>query len=137
VLLADAFALYVKTKSFHWHMSGHHFRDHHLLLDEQSEQLLSITDDIAERVRKIGGVTLRSIGQIARLKRIEDNDEEYVTPMDMLRELWQDNVALAANMRSAHDVCQNAGDVASTSALETWIDDSERRAWFLRETIGG
>lgn len=132
-LLADVFALYVKTKNFHWHMSGLHFRDYHLLLDEHGDQLFAMTDDIAERVRKIGGATLRSIAHIARIKRIADNDAEYVTPEDMLSELWEDNKALALSMRSAHDLCDEAGDVASTSVLENWIDETQRRAWFLYE----
>lgn len=132
-LLADVFALYVKTKNFHWHMSGLHFRDYHLLLDEHGDQLFAMTDDIAERVRKIGGTTLRSIAHIARIKRIADNDAEYVTPQDMLSELWEDNKALVLSMRSAHDLCDQAGDVASTSVLENWIDQTQRRAWFLYE----
>jgi starvation-inducible DNA-binding protein len=132
-LLADVFALYVKTKNFHWHMSGRHFRDYHLLLDEHGDQLFSMTDDIAERVRKIGGTTLRSIGHIARIKRIADNDTDYVTPEDMLSELWEDNKSLVQSMRAAHDLCDEAGDVASTSVLENWIDETQRRAWFLYE----
>ena len=132
-LLADVFALYVKTKNFHWHMSGPHFRDYHLALDEQGEQLFAITDDIAERVRKIGGTTLHSVGHIARIKRIADNDADYVTPKDMLSELRDDNKALIVSMRSAHDVCDEAGDVASASLLENWIDEAQRRAWFLYE----
>jgi starvation-inducible DNA-binding protein len=132
-LLADVFALYVKTKNCHWHMSGPHFRDYHLLLDDQGDQLFAMTDDIAERVRKIGGTTLRSIAHIARIKRIADNDAEYVTPEDMLSELWEDNKSLVLNMRSAHDLCDEAGDVASTSVLENWIDETQRRAWFLYE----
>jgi starvation-inducible DNA-binding protein len=131
-LVADVFALYVKTKNFHWHMSGRHFRDYHLLLDEHGDQLFSMTD-IAERVRKIGGTTLRSIGHIARIKRIADNDADYVTPEDMLSELWEDNKSLVQSMRSAHDLCDEAGDVASTSVLENWIDETQRRAWFLYE----
>jgi len=133
-LLGDVFALYVKTKNFHWHMSGSHFRDYHLLLDEQAEQLFGMTDDVAERVRKIGGTTLRSIGHIARVKRIADNDAEYVTPQDMLSELLEDNRALVLSMRSAHDLCDEAGDVATASLLENWIDEGQRRAWFLEET---
>jgi starvation-inducible DNA-binding protein len=132
-LLADVFALYVKTKNFHWHMSGLHFRDYHLLLDEHGDQLFAMTDDIAERVRKIGGTTLRSIAHIARIKRIADNDAEYVTPEDMLSELWEDNKSLVLSMRSVHDLCDEAGDVASTSVLENWIDETQRRAWFLYE----
>jgi starvation-inducible DNA-binding protein len=133
LLLADTFALYVKTKNFHWHMSGPHFRDYHLLLDEQSDQIFAMTDDLAERVRKIGGTTLRSIGHIARLQRVIDNDAEYVTPLDMLAELRDDNKDMVARMREAHDVCDEAGDVASTSLLENWIDETERRTWFLFE----
>jgi len=133
-LLADVFALYIKTKNFHWHMSGPHFRDYHLLLDEHGDQLFGMTDDIAERVRKIGGTTIRSIGNIARLKRVADNDADYVTAQDMLSELWDDNKALVLRMRSVHDLCDEAGDVATASLLETWIDESQRRAWFLFET---
>ena len=132
-LLADAFALYLKTKNFHWHMSGPHFRDYHLLLDEQGEQIFATTDAIAERVRKIGGVTLRSIGQIKRLQRVLDNDADYVTPQDMLAELRDDNKELTARMRETHDLCAEGGDVATTSLLEVWIDEAERRAWFLFE----
>jgi starvation-inducible DNA-binding protein len=133
VVLADVFALYVKTKNFHWHMSGPHFRDYHLLLDEQSEQIFSITDDIAERIRKIGGLTLRSIGHIARLQTIEDNDEDFVPALDMLRELMNDNKALVASMREVHEVADKHEDVATTSLLENWIDQAERRTWFLFE----
>ena len=133
-LVADVFTVYVKTKNFHWHMSGPHFRDYHLLLDEQADQLFAMTDDIAERVRKIGGTTLRSIGHIARVKRIPDNDADYVSPEDMLSELWEDNKALVLSMRSAHDLCDEAGDVATASLLENWIDEGQRRAWFLFET---
>jgi starvation-inducible DNA-binding protein len=132
-LLADVFALYLKTKNFHWHVSGPHFRDYHLLLDEQGEQIFAMTDDIAERVRKIGGTTLRSIGHIARLQRILDNDADYVTPGDMLAELRDDNVRLTASMRETHDLCDEHGDVASASLLENWIDEAERRSWFLFE----
>jgi len=132
-LLADVFALYLKTKNFHWHMSGPHFRDYHLLLDEQGEQIFAVTDDIAERVRKIGGTTIRSIGHIARLQRIEDNDAEYVTAKDMLSELYEDNKALVLSMKAAHDLTDEAGDVATTSLLENWIDEAQRRAWFLFE----
>jgi starvation-inducible DNA-binding protein len=132
-LLADAFALYLKTKNFHWHMSGPHFRDYHLLLDEQSEQIFATTDVLAERVRKIGGNTLRSIGDIARHQTIDDNDAEYVTPEDMLAELRQDNLAMAKAMREAHDRCDEHGDVATASFLENYIDETERRAWFLYE----
>jgi len=133
VTLADLFALYVKTKNFHWHMSGPHFRDYHLLLDEQSEQIFSTTDAMAERVRKIGGTTLHSIGHIARLQRIADNDNEFVDAQDMLAELGEDNRQLAANLRSAHSLCDEHGDVASASLIETWIDEAERRTWFLYE----
>jgi starvation-inducible DNA-binding protein len=133
-LLADVFALYVKTKNFHWHVSGPHFRDYHLLLDDQAGQIFTMTDDIAERVRKIGGVTIRSIGHVARLQRLSDNDAEYVDPLDMLAELREDNRALLASMRQAHDLCSEERDVAATSLLETWIDETERRIWFLFET---
>ena len=133
-LVADVFTVYLKTKNFHWHMSGPHFRDYHLLLDEHADQLFAMTDDIAERVRKIGGTTLRSIGHIARVKRIPDNDADYVSPKDMLSELWEDNKALVLSMRSAHDLCDEAGDVATASLLENWIDEGQRRAWFLFET---
>ena len=132
-LLADVFALYVKTKNFHWHMSGPHFRDYHVLLDEQSEQIHDMTDDIAERVRKIGGTTLRSIGQIARLQRIADNDAEFVSPQDMLAELREDNKDLTQRMREVHDACDEHGDVATASLLENWIDEAEKRTWFLFE----
>jgi starvation-inducible DNA-binding protein len=132
-LLADMFALYVKTKNFHWHVSGPHFRDYHLLLDEQAEQIFATTDPIAERVRKLGGTTLRSIGQIARLQRVSDNDAEYVEPHQMLAELRDDNLQLAARMREAHKKCDEHGDVASASLLESWIDEAERRIWFLFE----
>ncbi|HME86705.1 MAG TPA: DNA starvation/stationary phase protection protein [Roseiarcus sp.] len=133
LMLADVFALYLKTKNFHWHMSGPHFRDYHLLLDEQSDQIFAMTDPIAERVRKIGGQTLRSIGNIARLQRVKDNDAEYVSPLDMLAELRDDNKQLAASMREAHGVCDDAEDVASASLIEVWIDETERRTWFLFE----
>src|SRR5271155_492384 len=132
-LLADVFALYIKTKNFHWHISGPHFRDYHLLLDEQGDQLFGITDDIAERVRKIGGTTLRSIGQIGRLQRLPDNDADYVAPQDMLAELREDNKQLTASMRETHELCDEAGDVATAGVLENWIDDAERRVWFLFE----
>jgi starvation-inducible DNA-binding protein len=132
-LLADIFALYLKTKNFHWHMSGPHFRDYHLLLDEQATQIFNISDDIAERVRKIGGVTLRSIGHIARLQRIHDNDQEFVDAADMLRELHKDNKALVQSLRAAHEVAAGANDYATTSLIEVWIDEAERRAWFLFE----
>lgn len=132
-LLADVFALYIKTKNFHWHMSGPHFRDYHLLLDEQGEQIFAMTDDLAERVRKIGGVTLHSIGEISRLQRIRDNDKEYVEAREMLRELHDDNLGLVENLRAAHEVTDEAGEYATTSMIENWIDESERRAWFLFE----
>jgi starvation-inducible DNA-binding protein len=132
-LLADVFSLYLKTKNFHWHMSGPHFRDYHLLLDDHADQIFAMTDDIAERVRKIGGTTLRSVGHISRLQRISDNDAEYVTPMDMLSELREDEKALTLSMRAAHDLCDDAGDVATTSLIEVWIDQSQRRHWFLFE----
>jgi starvation-inducible DNA-binding protein len=132
-LLADAFTLYLKTKNFHWHMSGPHFRDYHLLLDDHGDQIFAMTDDIAERVRKIGGTTIRSIGHIARLQRIPDNDAEYVTPQDMLGELREDEKALVSSMRAVHTVCDDAGDVATASLLENWIDQGERRVWFLFE----
>jgi starvation-inducible DNA-binding protein len=132
-LLADSFALYLKTKNFHWHMSGPHFRDYHLLLDEQAEQIFAMTDPLAERARKLGELTLHSIGEIARMQRVTDNDAEYVEPLDMLAELREDNQALAARMREAHDVCDEARDLASASLLEVWIDETERRTWFLYE----
>src|SRR6202521_4967715 len=133
LLLADVYALYIKTKNFHWHVSGPHFRDYHLLLDEQADQIFAMTDPLAERVRKVGGTTLRSIGQIARLQRVLDNDAEYVTPADMLAELRDDNKQFAAAMREAHGVCDESGDVASASLIEVWIDETERRTWFLFE----
>ena len=133
-LLADVFGLYVKTKNFHWHMSGRHFRDYHLLLDEHGEQLFAMTDDIAERVRKIGGTTIRSIGNISRLQRIADNDAEYVTPEDMLAELKDNERQLIQIMRETHDLCDEGRDVATASLLENWIDQAERRHWFLFET---
>jgi starvation-inducible DNA-binding protein len=132
-ILADVFALYVKTKNFHWHMSGPHFRDYHLLLDEQADQLFAMTDPIAERVRKIGGLTLRSIGHIARTQRVLDNDAEYVEPLDMIAELADDNKTLAARLREAHNVCDEYRDVATASLIEVWIDETERRTWFLFE----
>jgi len=132
-LLADAFALYFKTKNFHWHMSGPHFRDYHLLLDDHGDQLYAMTDDIAERVRKIGGTTVRSIGHIARLQRIRDNDAEYVTPTDMLNELHEDEKGFTLSMRAVHTLCDDAGEVATASLLENWIDQSQRRSWFLFE----
>jgi starvation-inducible DNA-binding protein len=133
-ILADTFALYLKTKNFHWHMSGPHFLDYHLLLDEQANQLYAMTDPLAERVRKVGGSTLRSIGQIAKLQRIPDNDAEYVEPSDMLAELRDDNQVLATRMREVHEVCEEHRDIASASLLEVWIDETERRTWFLFET---
>lgn len=132
-LLADTFALYLKTKNFHWHMSGPHFRDYHLLLDEQSDQIFAMTDPLAERVRKIGGTTLHSIGEIARLQRVEDNDAPYVTPQDMLAELRDDNKDVALRMREVHNLCDEKNDVATASLLENWIDEAERRVWFLFE----
>ena len=132
-LLADAFALYLKTKNFHWHMSGRHFRDYHLLLDEQGDQIFAMTDPMAERVRKIGGMTLRSIGHASRLQRILDNDADYVTPLDMLAELRDDNRQIAASMREMHSLCDEHEDVATASLLESWIDETERRIWFLFE----
>jgi starvation-inducible DNA-binding protein len=133
-LLADVFSLYLKTKNFHWHVSGPHFRDYHLLLDEQAVQVFAMTDVIAERARKIGGSTIRSIGQIARESRIPDNDADYVDPQDMLSELREDNQQLVAAMRQVHNVCDEYGDVATASLLENWIDETERRVWFLFET---
>ncbi|TLZ50431.1 MAG: DNA starvation/stationary phase protection protein [Gammaproteobacteria bacterium] len=132
-LLADVFALYVKTKNFHWHLSGPHFRDYHLLFDEQADQIFAMTDPIAERVRKVGGSTLRSIGHIARMQRVMDNDAEYVEPSDMLAELRDDNKALAARLREAHNVCEEHRDIATASLIEVWIDETERRTWFLYE----
>lgn len=132
-LLADAFALYLKTKNFHWHVSGPHFRDYHLLLDEQGDQIFAMTDELAERVRKIGGTTLRSIGHISRLQRIRDNDQEFVSATEMLRELMEDNKAFTANMRQAHEVAGQNNDSATTSLLENFIDETEKRTWFLFE----
>jgi starvation-inducible DNA-binding protein len=133
-LLADILALYVKTKNFHWHMRGQHFRDYHLLLDEQSEQIFAMTDDIAERARKIGGTTIRSIGDIAEHQRLKDNDEELVTPGDMLAELCADNQRLTQFLRSARELCERHNDIATASLIEIWIDQAERRTWFLAET---
>jgi starvation-inducible DNA-binding protein len=133
LLLSDAFALYLKTKNFHWHMSGSHFRDYHLMLDDQSDQIISMMDAIAERARKIGGTTVRSIGQISRLQRIVDNDAEYVKPSDMIEELRDDNEVLTQNMREVHSLCDKSGDAATASLLENWIDESEKRTWFLFE----
>ena len=132
-LLADMFALYLKTKNFHWHVSGPHFRDFHLLLDEQADQIFATTDPIAERVRKIGGTTIRSIGQIAQQKRLNENDADFVTPLDMLAELREDNKQLTAEMRRTHALCDEHGDVATASLIEVWIDEAERRTWFLFE----
>jgi starvation-inducible DNA-binding protein len=133
-LLADVFTLYLKTKNFHWHMSGPHFRDYHLLLDDHGDQIFAMTDDIAERVRKIGATTIRSIGHIARLQRIPDNDADFVDPGDMLSELREDEKALVLRMREVHTLCEDAGDVATASLLENWIDQTQRRVWFLFET---
>ena len=133
LLLSDVFALYLKTKNFHWHMSGSHFRDYHLMLDEQGEQIFAMTDTIAERARKIGGTTLRSIGQISRFQRIADNEAECVKPLDMITELRDGNAMLTQNMRAVHSLCDKAGDVATASLLENWIDESEKRTWFLFE----
>ena len=132
-LLADVFVLYLKTKNFHWHMSGPHFRDYHLLLDEQATQIFAMTDEIAERVRKVGGTTIRSIGHIAKLQRIPDNDQEFVSAHDMLLELHGDNKALIDSLRAAHEVTDDADEYATTSMIEVWIDEAERRAWFLFE----
>jgi starvation-inducible DNA-binding protein len=133
ILLADMFGLYLKTKNFHWHVSGPHFRDYHLMLDEQADKIFATTDAIAERIRKIGGTTLRSISHIKRLQRIEDNDADFVTPLDMLAELRVDNKQLVTNMRETHGLCDKHGDVATASLLENWIDEAERRTWFLFE----
>ncbi|MDR3389703.1 MAG: DNA starvation/stationary phase protection protein [Rudaea sp.] len=132
-ILADVFALYLKTKNFHWHMSGPHFRDYHLLLDEQADQLFAMTDPIAERVRKVGGSTLKSIGHISRMQRVQDNDADYVDPQDMLAEVREDNKELAARLREAHNVCEEHRDIATASLIEVWIDETERRTWFLFE----
>lgn len=134
VLLADVFALYLKTKNFHWHLSGPHFRDYHLMLDEQGDQIFATTDAIAERARKVGGTTLRSIGQIHRIQRLLDNDADYVTPEDMLAELADDNRRLTRFLRATHAVCTTHNDVATTSLIENWIDEAERRSWFLFES---
>jgi starvation-inducible DNA-binding protein len=133
-ILADVFALYLKTKNFHWHMSGPHFRDYHLLLDENADQLFAMTDAIAERVRKVGGITIRSVGEIARLQRVADNDADYVEPSDMLAELASDNKVLAASLRQAHTVCDEHQDIATASLIEVWVDETERRSWFLFES---
>ncbi|MGB8354389.1 MAG: DNA starvation/stationary phase protection protein [Chthoniobacteraceae bacterium] len=132
-ILADVFALYLKTKNFHWHMSGPHFRDYHLMLDEHGDQLFAMTDPIAERIRKVGGMTLRSIGDISRRQHVLDNDADYVEPLDMLAELRDDNKAMAARLREAHDVCDEHRDIATASLIEVWIDETERRTWFLFE----
>jgi starvation-inducible DNA-binding protein len=134
-LLADSFALYLKTKNYHWHMTGRHFRDYHLLLDEQGEQIFNMTDDIAERARKIGGTTLHSIGEISKHQRLKDDDREKVSPADMLGELRKDNRELTRFMRIAHEVCDRQNDVATASLLENWIDETERRTWFLNEIV--
>jgi starvation-inducible DNA-binding protein len=134
-LLADVFALYVKTKNFHWHMSGPHFRDYHLLLDEHADQIFAMTDPIAERARKIGGTTLHSISDIAEHQRLKDNNDQFVTAVDMLRELCDDNQQLTRTLRTCHEVCEENGDVATTSLIEVWIDETERRTWFLFESI--
>ncbi len=132
-ILADIYGLYLKTKNFHWHMSGPHFRDYHLLLDDQADQLFAMTDPVAERIRKLGGSTLRSIGHIGRLQRVSDNDADYVEPLDMLAELCEDNKTLAARFREAHDLCNEHRDIATASLIEVWIDETERRTWFLFE----
>ncbi|MDB5649015.1 MAG: dps 1 [Hyphomicrobiales bacterium] len=137
MLLADIFALYLKTKKFHWHMSGHHFRDYHLLLDDQSVEIVAMTDPLAERVRSLGACTIKSIGDISRRQRIKDNDADFVHPREMLAELRDDNATLVANMRSMHDLCDEYGDVATASLLENWINESEKRVWFLFETLRG
>jgi starvation-inducible DNA-binding protein len=134
-LLADVFALYLKTKNFHWHMSGSHFRDYHLLLDEQGTQIFAMTDDIAERARKIGGTTLRSISDISKHQRLKDNNAESVAPETMLREIREDNLELTRNLRSAHELCEKYNDVATASLIENWIDETERRTWFLSEIV--
>jgi starvation-inducible DNA-binding protein len=136
-LIADAFALYLKTKNFHWHMSGSHYRDYHLLLDEHADQIFAMTDILAERVRKTGGTTIRSIGDVARQQAVSDNDQSFVAPGDMLRELMEDNKAFAARQRSAHEVVDEVKDVATASILENFIDETERRTWFLYETVVG
>ncbi len=136
-ILADVFALYLKTKNFHWHMSGPHFRDYHLLLDEHGDQLFAMTDPIAERVRKIGGLTLKSIGHISRTQRVLDNDAEYIEPLDMIAELADDNKTLVARLRETHNVCDKHRDVAAASLIEVWIDETERRTWFLSEIKRG
>lgn len=134
-LLADVFALYLKTKNFHWHMTGRHFRDYHLLLDEHADQIFAMSDDIAERTRKIGGTTLRSIGGVSREQRLKDNDEEFVAPLDMMQELRDDNRQLTSSLRTTHEVCDKYNDVATASLIENWIDETERRTWFLTEVV--
>jgi starvation-inducible DNA-binding protein len=134
VILADVFALYMKTKNFHWHMSGPHFRDYHLLLDEQADEIFAMADQVAERVRKVGASTLRSVGHIARTQRVRDNDANHVEPLDMLTELREDNEAFAARLRGTHALCEQHRDVASAGLLEVWVDEADRRAWFLFET---
>jgi starvation-inducible DNA-binding protein len=136
-ILADVFAMYLKTKNFHWHMSGPHFRDYHLLLDEQASQLLAMTDQIAERLRKIGASTLHSVGHVSRLQRVEDNDAQYVEPSDMLVEVMNDNVSLAARLRDAHEMCDRHRDIATASLIEVWLDETENRIWFLFEATRG
>ncbi|CDZ30396.1 Dps family protein [Neorhizobium galegae] len=136
-LLADVFTLYLKTKNFHWHMSGPHFRDYHLMLDEQGEQIFAMTDDIAERARKIGGTTIRSIGHISKVQRLLDNDADFVTPADMLAELREDNLTLVSLMKETHNLCDEHGDIATASLIENWVDEAERRAWFLFESTRG
>ena len=136
-ILADVFALYLKTKNFHWHMSGPHFRDYHLLLDEHADQLFAMTDPIAERIRKLGGLTIKSIGHISRIQRVLDNDADYVEPSDMIAELAEDNQTLAARLREAHNVCDEHRDIATASLIEVWIDETERRTWFLSEIKRG
>jgi starvation-inducible DNA-binding protein len=135
LLLADVFGLYVKTKNFHWHMSGRHFRDYHLLLDEHSDQIFAMTDDIAERARKIGGTTIHSIGEIAKHQRLKDNSREFVAPKDMLEELLADNQKLTQYLRATHEVCEKHNDIATASLIETWVDQTERRTWFLFESV--
>ena len=137
VLLADMFTLYLKTKNFHWHVSGAHFRDYHLLFDEQANQIFATTDAVAERVRKLGGTTLRSVGHVVRLQRLADNDADCVEPLTMLVELRDDNLQLAAHLRETHDICEEHGDVASGRFIENWIDEAEQRVWFLSETSRG
>jgi starvation-inducible DNA-binding protein len=136
-LLADVFALYLKTKNFHWHMSGPHFRDYHLLLDEHAEKIFAMTDDIAERARKLGATTLHSISDISKHQRLKDNNAEFVAPNDMLMELLADNRKLTESLRSVHEICERRNDVATASMIEVWIDETERRSWFLAETVGG